>query len=233
MSRKAQRRLIAAGVVVAAVAVGAILFGAFGRARIRGATPEDRITSISRLADAKPFGAGDAIAEAAVKDPDIQVRQAALIGLGRFAESKYRATVEQCTEDASASVRRAAAIALGQYGDEEAAKRLGQVVRGDPAEEARLGAVMGLGLCAAPETLAWLMEAAEKDGSPEVQLRAIKELYAKFGAQYYRELDSVPDWRQEAAASVEYLKSFPGVKEAFQKAGVPLVRRPEYQWQHK
>ena len=233
MSRKGKRRLIAVGAAVVAVGVALILIGVFGRARIEGARTGDRIQSICRLADAKPFGAGDALAEAAVKDPDVRVRQAALIGLGRFVEPKHRATVEQCTQDASAPVRRAAAITLGLYGDETAAARLGEVVRGDPAEEVRLGAVMGLGLCAAPETLAWLMEAAEKDDAPAVQLQAIKELYAKFGAQYFGEPSRVPDWPQEAAASVEYLKSFPGVQEAFRKAGVALVRRPEYRWQHE
>jgi len=233
MSSKGKRWLIAVGAVVVAAGVASILIGAFGRARIRGATPDERIKSICQLADAKPFGAGDVLAEAAAEDSDVRVRQAALIGLGRFVEPKHRAAVEQCMQDASAPVRRAAAITLGLYGDEAAAARLGKVVRRDPAEEARLGAVTGLGLCGAPESLAWLMEAAEKDNAPAVQHQAIKELYAKFGAEYYRELDSVSDWPQEAAASVEYLKSFPGVKEAFQKAGVPLVRRPEYQWRHQ
>jgi len=233
MSSKGKRRLIV--VVAAVVAAGAtfILIGAFGRARIGGATPDERITSICRLADTKPFGAGDVLAEAAVREPDVRVRQAALIGLGRFVEPKYRATVEQSTQDASAPVRRAAAITLGLYDDGAAAARLGEVVRGDPAAEVRLGAVKGLGLCAASETLAWLMEAAEKDDAPDVQLQAIKELYAKFGAQYFGDPSRVPDWPYEAAASVEYLKSFPGVQEAFRKAGVALVRRPEYRWQHK
>ena len=230
MSSKGKKRLIAAGAVVGGLGAALILTGAFGRARIGGATPDERIKSICRLADTKPFGAGDALAEAAVKEADVRVRQAALIGLGRFVEPKYRAVVEQCTQDASAPVRRAAAITLGLYGDEAAAARLGEVVRKDPAAEVRLGAVMGLGRCAASETLAWLMEAAEKDDAPDVQLQAIKELYAKFGAEYYRELDSVPDWPKEAAASVEYLKTFPGVQEAFRKAGVALVRRPEYQY---
>jgi len=232
MSSKGKRWLIAVGAVVVAAGVAFILIGAFGRARIGGATPDERITSICRLADAKPLGAGDALAQAAVKESDVRVRQAALIGLGRFVEPKYRATVEQGTQDAGAPVRRAAAITLGLYGDAAAAARLGEVVRKDPAEEVRLGAVMGLGLCAVPETLAWLMEAAEKDDAPAVQLQAIKELYAKFGAQYFGEPGRVPDWPYEAAASVEYLKTFPGVQEAFRKAGVALVRRPEYQWRH-
>lgn len=224
--------MIAAGAVIVAAGLVSILIGVFGRTRISGATPDERITSLCRLADAKPFGAGDALAEAAAKDPDVRVRQAALIGLGRFVEPKHRATIEQCTLDASAPVRRAAAITLGLYGDETAAARLGEVVRRDPAAEVRLGAVMGLGRCAASETLAWLMEAAEKDDEPAVQLQAIKELYAKFGAEYFGEPSRVPDWPYEAAASVEYLKTFPGVQEAFRKAGVALVPRPKYQWTH-
>ena len=231
MSSKGKRRLIAVGAVVGTAGVALILIGVFGRARIQGARTGDRIQSIFRLADARSFGAGDALAEAAVKESDVRVRQAALIGLGRFVEPKYRATVEQGTQDASAPVRRAAAITLGLYGDATAAARLGEVVRGDPAEEERLGAVMGLGLCAAPETLAWLTEAVEKDDAPDVQYRAIRELYAKLGMSYIgEEPHRVKDWPGQAAFLVEYLKSYPGVQEAFRKAGVALVRRPEYRY---
>jgi len=228
MSSKGKRRLIAVGAVVGAAGVALILIGMFGRARIGGATPDERITSICRLADTKPFGTGDALAEAAVNESDVRVRQAALIGLGRFVQPKYRAAVEQCTQDASAPVRSAAAITLGLYDDEAAAARLGEVVRGDPAAEVRLGAVMGLGLCAAPETLAWLTEATEKDDAPDVQYQAIKELYAKLGMSYIgEEPHRVKDWPRQVAFVVEYLKQYQEVQEAYAKAGRPLVRHPE------
>jgi len=221
---------MAAVILIAGAAL--VLVNIFGRPRIKGATSGDRIQSICRLADAKPFGAAGALAEAATREPDVRVRQAALVGLGRYVQPKARSTVEQCTRDTSAPVRAAAATTLGAYRDEAAAARLGEMVREDPAAEARMGAVIGLGRCAASESLVWLVEAAEKDEAPEVQHQAIKELYAKFGAQYFGEPSGVPDWPYEAAASVEYLKSFPGVQEAFRKAGLGLVRRPEYQWQH-
>jgi len=231
MSSKGKRRLIAVGAVVGTAGVALILIGVFGRARIQGARTGDRIQSIFRLADARSFGAGDALAEAAVKESDVRVRQAALFGLGRFVEPKYRATVEQGTQDASAPVRRAAAITLGLYDDAAAAARLGEVVRGDPAEEVRLGAVMGLGLCAAPETLAWLTEAAEKDDAPAIQYRAIRELYAKLGMSYIgKEPHRVKDWPRQVAFVVEYLKQYQEVQEAYGKAGRPLVRHPEYRY---
>ena len=62
MSRKGKRRLIAVGAAVVAVGVASLLIGVFGRARIEGARAGDRIQSICRLADDKPFGAGDALA---------------------------------------------------------------------------------------------------------------------------------------------------------------------------
>jgi len=62
MSRKGKKWLIAVGAVIVAAGVVSILIGMFGRARIGGATPDERITSLCRLADAKPFGAGDALA---------------------------------------------------------------------------------------------------------------------------------------------------------------------------
>jgi len=101
-------------------------------------------------------------------------------------------------------------------------------VRKDPAAEVRLGAVMGLGLCAASETLAWLMEAAEKDDAPAVQYRAIRELYAKLGMSYIgEEPHRVKDWPGRVAFVVEYLKQYQEVQEAYAKAGHPLVRHPE------
>ena len=62
MSRKGKRWLIAVRATVVAVGVASLLIGVFGRARIEGARTGDRIQSICRLADAKPFGAGDALA---------------------------------------------------------------------------------------------------------------------------------------------------------------------------
>ena len=232
MSNTGRKCLIVMAAVVLAGGAAWVLVGILGRPRIDGTTSGDRIQSICRLADANPFDAGNVLAEAATKEPDVRVRQAALIGLGRFVDPKVRSTVEQCTRDPSAPVRAAAAIALGGYGNEAAAARLGEMVREDPAAEARMGAVIGLGRCATSESLVWLVEAAEKDEAPDVQHRAIKELYAKFGARYFGEPSRVPDWPYDAAASVEYLKSFPEVQEAFRKAGLGLVRRPEYQWQH-
>ncbi|HUU31561.1 MAG TPA: hypothetical protein VMY69_05610 [Phycisphaerae bacterium] len=62
MLSKGQRRWIVVGAAVGAAGGALLLIGMFGRARIGGATPDERITSLCRLADAKPFGAGDALA---------------------------------------------------------------------------------------------------------------------------------------------------------------------------
>jgi len=78
------------------------------------------------------------------------------------------------------------------------------------------------------------VEAAEKDEAPEVQHQAIKELYAKFGMSYIgEEPHRVEDWPWRVAFVVEYLKQFQEVQEACAKAGRPLVRHPEYRWQHE
>ena len=57
MSNTGRKRLIvmAAAILVAGTAL--VLVNIFGRPRIKGATSGDRIQSICRLADAKPFGA--------------------------------------------------------------------------------------------------------------------------------------------------------------------------------
>lgn len=86
--------VVAAAVLVAAVVAGVML--ASRRARIDGETPEERIESICKLADKQPWGAGDVLAKAAVRESNDAVRQTALIGLARFTNARYRPVIEQC-----------------------------------------------------------------------------------------------------------------------------------------
>ena len=230
MAARQKHLLVGAG---AAAVVAAVIVVAAGvaKARVEGATPQDRIACICRLADEKPWGAGDAIAEAALEDSDVTVRQAALVALGRFVESKYRSTVEQCTRDASAIIRAAAAGTLGFYGDDAAADRLGEMVSGDPDEGARIGAGVGLGRCGSSRSIVWLLEAAEDEKYPDVQFRAIYELYQKLGMRYIGAKPAkVSNWKRQAAFIAEYVKSYPQVQQAYGKMSRKLIRRPEYKY---
>lgn len=239
MADMSRNRLIKWTVGVAAAAglvIGGILIAVAicGRARIEGGTAQERITSICRLADERPPGAGNLVAEAAARDPDASVRQAALVALARFADPKRRSVVEMCTDDPSAMIRATAATTLGLYQDEAAADRLGGIAAADPDVQARLGAVTGLGRNKTSRSILGLLETAEKDPSPEVQFLAIKELHAKLGMRYIgAEPNKVADWNRQAGFVVEYLKEYPQVREAYAKAGRALVARPEYRYEPK
>jgi len=223
------------GVVILVLAAIGMVIGvvgvvAFRRTRIKGSNPQDRIASICRLADTRPSGAGNRLAQAALEESDASVRSAALVGLARFPDPKYRDTVRRCTDDAASQVRAAAAATLGRYGDEEAARRLGELVTGDSDRNVRIATVIGLGRCAAPEALVWLLEAAEKDPDATVQFEAVKVLYWKLGMRYIGEkMSKGPKWKMQVAFVVEYLKEYPQIQEAYRRSGRELVRHPEHQ----
>ncbi|MHC4718046.1 MAG: HEAT repeat domain-containing protein, partial [Planctomycetota bacterium] len=140
-TRKAVYAAVAAG-VIALAAVGVF---ALNGPDVDGRTPQERIDQIARLADRKPLGAADAIARAAVEDPDATVRQAALVALGRFVDRDHRPAVDAATKDPDPRARSGAAVTLGRYGDDRAADALGRLASEDPDQQVRLAAVTGLG----------------------------------------------------------------------------------------
>jgi len=224
--------LVAAGVVI--VAAGATLLATqylgwgWGAGRVEGLTSEDRVRSIGHLADRRPSGAAQALADAATKEPNPEVRQAALVGLARFATPDARTAVDQGTRDASARVRAAAAATLGMHRDEAAVNRLGEMVLGDPEPEARLGAVTGLGRHRSAKALVFLMEAAEKDMAVEVATAALAQIYHKLGMRYTGTQGQADDRRTAVRRVVENLKDDVIVAEAYRRAGRPIVRNPAY-----
>ena len=229
MPRMSKRWKVGAAIAaIAAIAVVVVVTGA-GRARITGSTPRERIKSICRLADTRPWGAGDVLAKAAVEESEVRVRQAALVALARIVQPKYRAVVEQCTGDASPAVRASAVATLGRYADAASADRLGELVATDPDSTVRRAAVTGLGRNPDARATVWLVEAVEKNDRPMVQFVAIQEAYRRLGMRYIgEEPDRVPDWPKQAAIIAEYLKEFPAVGKAYKEARQPLVRRPEH-----
>ncbi|MGH7149236.1 MAG: HEAT repeat domain-containing protein, partial [Planctomycetota bacterium] len=69
-------------------------------------------------------------------------------------------------KDRVPSVRRAAAVALGKTQEAEAFAPLLQVAKADPDRDARHGALLGLGLLAAPGALSLLRETVENPNEP-------------------------------------------------------------------
>jgi hypothetical protein len=179
---------------------------------------------VCQLADRRPRGAGDALATAALERRDPSVRQAAVIGLGRFRLERHRQVIEKAMADPAPQVRGAAAATLGLYGDEAAADRLGNLALRDDAARARVGAVIGLGRCKVPKAIAWLHRIVEAGDSSEVKLRAMKELYRKLAMRY---VGAGPAQRVQWLDQIEWLKTFHQVQAAYAAAGWPLVRHPE------
>jgi hypothetical protein len=220
-----------------AVAITACSYFVFGRlsARITGGSREDRLASIHRIATEQPAGAGKSLADAALTEGDWQAREAALAGLAHVAQAaqaQHRAAIEQATRDPVPQVRAAAAAALGSFHDEGAADKLGEMAVGDPNASARIGAVIGLGRSRCLRATMLLLEAMERS-TPEVQYRAVRELYRKLDMRYIGPPpDQEKNWPAQIAFLCEYVKRYPKVQEAYQAAGKPLVRRPELEIRH-
>lgn len=213
------------GVLGAGAVVLLLGFGLRGQAKVEGTSTDDRVQSVCKLADRKPSGAGKALAQAAAKDPSPAVRQAAHIGLGRFAGPEYRDVTDKGTRDADPQVRAAAASTLGLYQDTASADRLGELAASDPDWAVRFHAAVGLGRNKTPKSIVWLLKAIEGDTDPRVQIRAMTELYKRLGMRY---VGAGPAKRALWLDNIEFLKTFPHVQQAFAGASVTLDRHPEH-----
>ena len=214
-----------AAITAAVVVVWLVAAVATQGARIVGDTPQARIACICRVADEGISGAGDAIAEAATKDPDASVRRAALLALARFVEPKHRPMLESAAGEDDADIRSAAATTLGEYSDAAAADRLGELAAKDSDEQVRIAAVDGLDRCAAGKALVHLVETMEKNGNPKVQQYARSATFrrVRMPARITRPQD-LAMWRND----LELVKGLPVVIAAYKAAGVTLIHHPEY-----
>ncbi len=210
--------------LVAVVAVAAVLATTLRsrRARLTGETTKERIDCIGRMADERKWGAAEVLADAARNEPSPEVRRAALVALGRVSDGDHRAVLEAALADADAGVRSAAAVGLGRFADEAAAKRLGELALGDGDVKVRLAAVAGLDACASDRALVYLVETMVKGSPVEVQLHARAAAQRRLRMPH-REIrpEHVRLWRDDVAL----VKSQPIVKQAYEKAGIPLELR--------
>lgn len=215
--------LIWLAVTVAAAGVVAFLLRP-EKAKVEGATAQERIASICSLADSQPRGAAEAIARAAANDPDPAVRRAALLALERFLTAKYRPLVEAALSDADAGVRAAAATALGRFGDQAAADRLHELAVKDASPAVRLAAVAGLGENRSAKATVHLVQVMENCRDPKVQMRAREALARKYRLLpgYSVHPNNVVWWRNE----VELIKERPEVIAAFRETNTLLKLNP-------
>ncbi len=223
-----RRRPAAIVVLIVAGAATAALIAAgywMSRARVEGRTTPERIASICRIAADRPPGAGDALARAAVEEPDAEVRRAAAVALGQFVCPECRPAVERAASDASPRVREAGAETLGLYGDGRAADVLVKLARGDGDVGVRLAALRGLGRCDDPRSFVVLLDLAERGGTIEIQRQAAGALAGKLGAR----LDGRHDPRNPTVWRdlLQRFRRIEAVRKAHAELSVPLVDRPQ------
>jgi hypothetical protein len=211
-------------VLVAVGAAGALLAISACSAKVTGKTASQRKQAVCDITDKQPSGAVDALVLTAGQDKEADVRQAAVVGLGRFDYPEARQAVERALDDPSPKVRTAAAGTLGLFGDQAAADRLGALAASKAPIDERKASVLGLARCQSERSVLWLQETAEKAADPELQLAAIRALYKKLGMRY---LGASPVNQPRWLHYVELTKDFPQVKQAYIQAGRTLERHPE------
>jgi hypothetical protein len=225
VSGRGTKVVFSAVAVVLVAAAAASLFAVCGcSAKVSGKTATDRKAAVCSIADERPAGAVEALVLTAGQDTEADVRQAAVVGLGRFDSPDARQAVERALKDPSPKVRTAAAGTLGLFGDPAAADRLGALAASEATLAERKASVLGLARCESERSIVWLLETAENTADPEVQLAAIRELYKKLGMRY---LGGGPSNQVRWLEHIEMTKDFPQVQQAYLQAGRPLERHPE------
>ncbi len=233
VSRGTKVALSAVATVLVAAAA-ASLFAVFGcSAKVSGKTATDRKAAVCDIADKKPAGAVEALILTAGQDTEADVRQAAVVGLGRFdspeacneaERAEARKAVERALTDKSSQVRAAAAGTLGLFGDPAAADKLGALAASQATLAERKASVLGLARCESERSIVWLLETAEHTADDSVKLAALRELYKKLGMRY---VGAGPGNQRQWLDSVELTKDFPQVKQAYIQTGRTLERHPE------
>jgi hypothetical protein len=193
-------------------------------AKVSGKTASDRKAAVCDIAEKQPTGAVEALILTAREDQDADVRQTAVVGLGRFKSPEARQAVERALADPSSNVRAAAAGTLGLFGDQAAADKLGALAASQAPLAERKASVMGLARCESQRSIMWLLDTAENTADPEVQLAAIRELFKKLGMRY---LGGGPTNQGLSLEYIEMTKDFPQVQQAYLQAGRTLERHPE------
>ena len=207
----------AIGLLLVVIAVGIVAFFS-GGADISGERPEQRIESIVRLANERPRGAADVLAETAVNDPDASVRRAAVASLGRFGREEDRAVIESATRDEDPGVRRTAVRLLAAtYEDESAIDIAAEMAAADTDPQTR-GAAADV-LADSDEAYAIVhlvraMEIATVETRP-LMLAAVRK---RFGIRMDVDCADDDQWERLLVA----IKNAEGVAAAFEQLGEPI-----------
>jgi HEAT repeat protein len=174
-------------------------------------TAAARVDAVCRLADDRSEGAAEAIA-AAAGDEDASVRRAAMVALGKIGAGEHRSVIEAGARDVDPTVRACAAAALGRLADDDAVVLLGDILTGETDEQIRVAAVTGLALAGLDRAIVLLVEAAEKDSSHRVKLRAMAVLTHRYGIRFHD--PPSPADTDAWARAMSTIRKIPGVRKA-------------------
>ena len=216
---------ILAGLFACAGAVALIMRSAVS-ADVEDGSDDERLASVQRIASSSPPGARAALVRAARNDTSARVRKVALISLGHIRSDEDRGVFEDSTRDKDARVRAVAADSLGSYADSAAVGVLVDLVRNDPSDRVRIGALRGLARCDDPRAVVCLLNTAEAGRTNEIKLQAMRSIFVTLRANI-RQLRDPRDqarWRD----MIQRLKWHENIRNAYAAVGAELVHHPEH-----
>jgi len=205
--------------VIACVVAVAAAAWRFRRAKVTGDTAEQRIASVIRIADDRPRGYAQALARAALGDPDAQVRSTALACLNGNRIPDVRSAVMEASRDDDPQVRKSACISLMACDDEATVKRLAEICHEDTDADVRDAAFVALAANESPHATVALMAMMEGGDTSEMRLAAAWGMIDKANMS----LEPTPKDSHKWGDMIEGLKLSSGVQAAFEQTNTPLV----------
>jgi hypothetical protein len=218
-SRRRGQWLLGVLVIACVVAVAAATWR-FRRVKVTGDTAEQRIASVIKIADDRPRGYAEALADTARNDPDAGVRSTALACLNGNWIPDVRSAVVEATRDDDPQVRKSACISLMAYDDEATVQRLTTICHEETNEDVRQAAVLALAANENPYAAVALMTMVEQGETPELRRAAAKAMIDKVNI-------AVTELPEDQLAWDNMLESFRMslvVEAAYDQTGTPLVR---------
>lgn len=231
MSRISRKTALGGLVVVIILAVSASGLLTGDSPDVSSGDTSQRIAAIREIAVNGPADAGETLAKVVDSDRSPEVRREALAGLSHYLKPEHGKIIRKSTKDADPGVRAIAADTLGVYArkyrdaDKRATADLIAIVKQEPEEIVRQGALRGLVRCEDPKSIVALLDRAEHGASREIKLIAMKGLLRKLGVRMSRDRDPKDSagWRD----LIQRWKQSRRIRKAYAAAGERLVQRPQ------
>jgi len=205
--------------VIACVVAVAAAAWRFRRVKVTGDTAEQRIASVIRIADDRPRGYAEALADTARNDPDAGVRSTALACLNGSRAPDVGSAVMQATRDDDPQVRESACILLMAYDDEATVQRLAEICHEDTDDGVRGAAFVALAANESPYATIALMEMTEYGETPEMRRAAAKAMIDKVNIL----VTELPEDQDTWDNMVEAFRMSLVVEAAYDQTGTPLL----------